>query len=185
MALCLEGIESAAPFTLPTLFRSVDAQGFVRFHGMVAWAPNKHALDLVRDLGQKNQKWTIQWATTKKVKEGKGMKDTGVLDPALQGTPETLAACMTKLAEFIQAYGGPHWQAQWQADGIGAICLRMIDAACDVWGNPKLVDATGVGAASTSAAAGKPAARTVAAPSTAGGAKPAAGGKPGAGVQRK
>ncbi|KAK4150845.1 hypothetical protein C8A00DRAFT_36535 [Chaetomidium leptoderma] len=139
MVQCLQEIAESAADSVPTLFRTVDrATGVGLFHGLVVWAPRQRAIKMAKN----TQDWkdkrivTIQWAQQVRTKAG---APTAVLDNKMQGTEQDLKAGLTHLSQFIQAYGGPNGAAQWEADGIDTFTLQLVQAACDLWGFPKLI----------------------------------------------
>lgn len=134
MLICLDEVEQQAERSVPTLFRSVDAERQAVFHGMVFWNLKDHALELVQDLATK-RKMIVQWPKNKKDAKG---RVTG-LDLTMQGTPETLGACIEAVAQFVKVYGGPFGETQWLADGINTISEGWFQGACELWGCPKLV----------------------------------------------
>lgn len=86
---------------------------------MITWLMKDRKMELVPDL-LKKEKYHFYW--------GRG------------GTMETHDECTEVLEDFVDTYGGPHGQQQWQADGIEAIHSSLWVAACQVWGDfPVLV----------------------------------------------
>jgi hypothetical protein len=138
MVICLAEIEDSAYKSVPTLFRSVAANGIGQFHGIIVWCPSAHALELApnAELWRDKKKMTIQWASYKKNKSGQVVG----LEESMKGTEQDAQECIEKMTQFIKLYGGPHSEQQWAADGINNFSIDLFSAAIDLWGYPKLID---------------------------------------------
>ncbi|KAK0701722.1 hypothetical protein B0T26DRAFT_681840 [Lasiosphaeria miniovina] len=133
MVICLKEVEESAYKSVPTLFRSVNAQNKPEFHGIIVWCPRDHAIELgasISDL-RDGRKLVIQFPKYITVKGKTG------LDPKMAGTAESLEQCLEYLVEFIRQYGGPHGMNQWESTGVDEFNTALIQAAVELWGFPK------------------------------------------------
>ncbi|KAK3374513.1 hypothetical protein B0T24DRAFT_705030 [Lasiosphaeria ovina] len=134
MIICLKEVEDSAYKTVPTLFRSVNEQHIPVFHGIIMWCPKDHALELGASVADYKAKRKLVIQFPKYVKDKAGQM---VLDPKMMGTSKTLDKCIEYLVEFIDTYGGPYGQYQWENAGLEAFNSALIQAAVETWGYPK------------------------------------------------
>jgi hypothetical protein len=139
MVKCFSEVEAAAAESIPTLFRSVMPDGVSHFYGMVCWTPQARAIEMVRDLRNRDKKLVIQWP--QQIRNSKN-QPTDVIDASMVGSAEDLQNCVNKLTKFVLTYGGPglNGPTQWKADRIREFSDKMFVEATRLWGNPKFVD---------------------------------------------
>lgn len=146
MLCCLAEVEESCSDTIPTLFRSVDAQHHPQFHGIVAWRPKSHAIELGRTVKdwKEGRKEVIQWPKYLKNKKGVVVTEKGVpqVDKKMTGTSEDATACFKTITDFVSKHGGPYGKHQWYSDGLAAYSTELFNAACHLWGHPRLSERT-------------------------------------------
>ncbi|KAF4461827.1 hypothetical protein FALBO_11371 [Fusarium albosuccineum] len=122
LGMCLA--EVAKGLVGVTLFRSVKVDGTTTYHRMIKWSfqKSKCRLDLVPSLVSEARKVAICWG----------------LDSA-NNTNKDDKECIQMLHSFCVQHGGPHWQAQWTADGLDEITQSFWTAANAAFGFPKYV----------------------------------------------
>jgi len=142
MLRCLAEVEESCPDTIPTLFRSVDAQHRPKFHGIIVWRPKNHAIELgvtPKDW-KEGRKVVIQWPKYLKNKKGEVVTEKGVpqVDKKMIGTDEDATICVQTITDWVSNYGGPYGEHQWRSDGLAEFSTELFNAACRLWGYPKI-----------------------------------------------
>lgn len=98
------------------------ASGIASYYGMVKWDLKRRQLELIYNLGDRNNKAIIKW-------DGKGDVNSD-------------KTCRDKLLWFIATYGGPKEDSgtrQWYNGGVDDVNHKIWEAATSLWKYPRLI----------------------------------------------